>query len=96
MSKYVARFGLDSANGRECDVAMGVEFAPSGAFAYGNGMCMVVTFKGREADVYDIRYDKAYSKLNEIEYVLAFIKSTYTGKNGSWKAVDIEIERSED
>lgn len=74
------------------------EIGESASFSYGNGKYMSIHFTdecremmGRDMH-FDIRYDTRYSSQDEPEFIKAFIKDTWHGKNGAWKASHITVK----
>jgi len=67
---------------------------PSQCFEYGNQKCMIVQYdqaSGMNDGMYDIRYDRRYRSDDEPGYIKRFIRETYDGKMGSWKAAYIRV-----
>lgn len=70
----------------------------SGSFAYGNGKYLHIDFSEcrevMKSDLnYDIRYDTRYDSQNESEYIKTFVKETWSGQNGSWKAQYVTVKK---
>ena len=63
---------------------------------YGNGYGMLVVCKtepfGRQT--YDLRYDKDFDRNNKISYITQFFSSRFTGKDGSYKLIGIQVKES--
>lgn len=70
----------------------------SGSFAYGSGKYLHIDFSEcrevMKSDLnYDIRYDTRYDSQNESEYIKTFVKETWSGQNGSWKAQYVTVKK---
>lgn len=95
--KYDVRFNLlDPIANEKHDIKCVVDIAESGAFKYGNGKSMAVHFsKSNELHInnqsYDIRYEKRYSSNDEEGYIVQFIEEMWDGKDGAWKASEVQV-----
>ena len=62
---------------------------------YGNGHSMYVKLENSNThwdQLYDIRYDKTFSKDAKMQYITHWAFNNWSGENGSWKIVKLSIE----
>lgn len=97
--KEYAHFYNEKELGMQRKMKIEINFHKSGAFAYGNRYAMTVTIDDNQAnsEIYDIRYDTRFSVDKARDYAIDFIKDNWSGKQGSWTAIEIkEIIKEEE
>lgn len=66
---------------------------------YGNGTYMSCISHDRTIcsnRYFDIRYDRDYSKDQQMLFIAEWVLNTWTGKNGSYRATEISIKEMPD
>lgn len=95
--KYDVKFNLlDPIDNVNYEINCVVDIEESGAFNYGNGKSMSMRFsKSNKLPMnnqsYDIRYDTRYSSNDEEGYIIQFIEEIWDGKDGAWKASEVQV-----
>ena len=62
---------------------------------YGNGKSLFIASEDREFEqLYDIRYDTEYRSDKQIDYLYKWANGYWSGENGAYEVIAMDIERS--